>query len=77
MTKAQLEAELSRTRTALTNACRILSGEETIPDDRMRYTERALRTYYLSQSFLQGLVAADGSDIEFRCTCEGCAAEKE
>lgn len=71
MTKAQLEVELSKTRIALRAACAILSGEETIPDNQMGYTERMMRTFYLEQAFFRGLVARDGSDIEFRCTREG------
>lgn len=76
MTKAQLEIELSRTRIALNAACAILSGEETIPDAQLDYTSRKIRTFYLSESFLRGLVAPNGSDIEYRCTAEGCQTEK-
>ena len=77
MTKAQIEAELFKTRNALRAACAILSGEETIPDAQLDYTGRKLRTFYLSEAFLRDLVAPNGSDIEYRCTAEGCQTPED
>lgn len=66
MTKAELTMELENTRRALTDACRILSGE-SIVTDRLWTPDLKDSTARLVKGFLDGAVHDDGDNIEAIC----------